>query len=249
MQQSEYFLNRHTVRNFKESPISNNLLKQMLEAASHAPNTGNMQWYSVIVTRAADKKAALAPTHFSQPAAVNADVLLTFCIDLRRFEHWSRINKAQPGFDNFQSFIAAAMDASLFAQQFCTIAEMNGIGTCYLGTTAYNAPQIAEVLELPERVIPLITVAAGYPVEEGKPSLRLPIGVVMHRETYHDATDDEIRDAYKEIEADSQHFVDENHKQTLAQVFTDIRYPRQSSEQFSKIYLDFLAKNKFDFTK
>ncbi len=98
-----------------------------------------MQLYSVIVTRDEDAKKRLAPAHFNQPSATGADVVLTFCADFNRFEKWCEARNAQPGYDNFQSLMWAVIDTTIFAQQFCTIAEMNGLGTCYLGTTTYNA--------------------------------------------------------------------------------------------------------------
>lgn len=243
----DYFNNRHTVRKYQDSDIPLAQIKAMLEAAAHAPNTGNMQWYSVIITRDKEQKQRLAPAHFNQQSVCCASAVLTFCIDIRRFEHWCRLNNAVPGFNNFQSFVAAIIDTSLFAQQFCTIAEMDGFGTCYLGTTTYNAPQIAEILELPERVVPVTTITLGVPTSEetAGPTTRLPVQSLIHEETYKDATDDEIKEWYNQIETESQHFVDENNKETLAQVFTDIRYPRESAEYFSKVYSEFLNKNKF----
>lgn len=247
MTTSEYFNNRHTVRKYQEKEIPESLIKEILTAASHAPNTGNMQWYSVVITRDKANKETLAPAHFNQPSVTGASAVLTFCIDLRRFEHWCDINRAVPGFNNFQSFVAAIIDTSIFAQQACTIAELSGLGTCFLGTTTYNAPQIAEALRLPERVVPVITLTLGYPTdaEPSGPTTRLPVEAIMHNETYTDPTDEQIRSWYNKIEEESQHFVDENSKETLAQVFTDIRYPRQSAEYFSKVYLDFLKENKF----
>ncbi len=219
----------------------------MIEAASHAPNTGNMQWYSVVVTKDASQKRLLAPAHFNQPTVESAAAVLTFCIDLNRFEKWCRISGAEPGFENFQSFVAGIIDTSLFAQQFCTIAEMNGLGTCYLGTTTYNAPQIAEALRLPHRVVPVTTVTVGIPADDAHTggTWRLPVGAVMHREFYAEPADEKIKEWYAPIERESQHFVDENNKTSLAQVFTDVRYPRASAEYFSKIYSDMLKENGF----
>ena len=141
-----------TVRKFSGKRVSRELLGEMLEAAAHAPTNGNMQLYSVIITRDAERKRLLSPTHFNQPASVGADVLVTFCADFNRFVKWCYARDAKPGYDNFQSFMSAVFDTVILAQQFCTIAEQEGLGTCYLGTTAYNAPQIAEILELPKRV-------------------------------------------------------------------------------------------------
>lgn len=245
-----YFNNRHTVRRYSDRHIDDSLLEAMLEAASHAPNTGNMQWYSVIVTRDEDMKRRLAPAHFNQPQATSSDVVLTFCVDLLRFEKWCTERRAKPGFDNFQSFVAALIDTSIVAQQLCTIAEMNGIGSCYLGTTTYNAPMIAETLSLPERVVPVATVSLGYPAEgsvDDGPSWRLPAEAWVHRERYAAPSTGDIDRWYAPLESDPQSdvYVKENDKQTLAQVFTDVRYPADAAEAFSKSYIDFLRKNRF----
>lgn len=242
-----FFLNRRSRRTFTGKEVSDSFLTAMLEAASHAPTTGNMQLTSVVVTRTEEGKKRLCPCHYNQPACVNAPVMLTFCADLRRFELWCRQRKAEPGFENFQSLMAAILDTTVFAQQFCTIAEMEGLGTCYLGTTTYNAPEIAEVLGLPERVVPVITVALGYPADEGEDAGRLPVDSVIHFESYKDYTPEDIDAIYAEKEGreDSRKFIAENGKETLAQVFTDIRYPREGAEATSRTFLDLLHKNKF----
>lgn len=247
MEQIEFFLNRHTVRAYSKDGISDESLTGMIEAASHAPNTGNMQWYSVVITRDTAQKKRLSPAHFNQPSVEGAAAVLTFCIDLNRFEKWCRLNDAAPGFGNFQSFVAAIIDTCLFAQQFCTIAEMNGLGTCYLGTTTYNAPRIAEILKLPHRVVPVTTVTVGVPADNtcSTGTRRLPVEAIMHSEVYAEPSDGQIKEWYAPIERESQHFVDENNKTTLAQVFTDVRYPRESAEYFSKVYGDLLKENGF----
>lgn len=244
----KYFKNRVTVRNFSDREVSRELLNEMLEAAAYAPTNGNMQLYSVIITRDPERKRLLAPTHFNQPASVGANVLVTFCADFNRFVKWCEASDANPGYDNFQSFMSAVFDTVILSQQFCTIAEQQGLGTCYLGTTAYNAPQIADILELPERVVPVITVAVGYPEGEPLKSDRIPVSAFIHDELYHDYSEPEIKEIYAEKEAreDSMQFISENGKKTLAQVFTDVRYPKDTNEAFSKIYLDFIRRQGFD---
>lgn len=243
----EYFSTRRTVRRYSRRKVDDALLREMLEAASHAPTTGNMQLYSVVVTRSEDGKKALAPAHFNQPSVTGCDVVLTFCADYNRFVKWCEASGAEPGYDNFQSFITAVLDTALFAQQFCTIAEMHGLGCCYLGTTTYNAPQIADALGLPDRVVPVTTLTVGYPEGEAPLSDRLPVEAIMHSERYADYTSESVKAFYAEKEArdDSRRFVEENGKQSLAQVFTDVRYTRPASEHFSQVYLDFIRERCF----
>lgn len=240
---SDYFVTRRTVRKYADRDVAPDLLNELLEAAIHAPTTGNMQLYSIIVSRDAERKRALAPAHFNQPAVVNAPVVLTFCADCNRFVKWCAMRDAEPGYDNFQSFISAMLDTAIVAQQFCTVAEMNGLGTCYLGTTTWNAPQIADTLGLPPMVIPVITVTLGWPDGEAPVSDRLPLAAVVHDECYADYTAEAIDRFYapKEALPENKGFVAENSKNTLAQVFTDVRYPRAANEEFSRIFYDFLG--------
>lgn len=247
----DFFKNRSTLRKYSsEKQVSDATLDSLLEAASHAPTTGNMQLYSVVVTRDKEMKERLAPLHFNQPAARGCSVMLTFCADFRRFEKWCEERDATPGFRNYHSFITALIDTALFAQQFVTLAELNGIGSCYLGTVTYNAEKIAEVLELPDRVVPVICLTVGYP-EEGvgfpPASDRIPVEGVVHKETYHDYSKEDIDRLfeYKENLEESKGFVKENGKTTLAQVFTDIRYPGAMNEEVSKAFDAFVKKKGY----
>ncbi len=243
----DYFASRRTIRRYTDRPVSDSLLTELVERAAHAPTTGNMQLCSVVVTRRPETIAALAPAHFNQPASTGCKAMLTFCADLNRFEKWCKARDAKPGFENIQSFMAAVFDAVIFAQQFVTVAEQAGLGTCYLGTTTYNAAKVAEILDLPERVVPVLTVATGWPADEGEDSGRLPVEAIMHFERYKDYSVEDIDRLYaaKEARDDSRRFVKENGKKTLAQVFTDVRYPQSTSDAFSVTFIDFLRKNRF----
>jgi nitroreductase len=241
------FKNRRSVRSFSKREVSTEQLNTLLEAASHAPTTGNMQLYSVVVTRDEQIKQRLAPAHFSQPASVNAPIMLTFCADHNRFEKWCRQRNAVPGYNNFQSFTTAVLDVTIFAQQFCILAELNGLGCCYLGTTTYNPQTIAEVLNLPNRVVPILTIALGWPEGETFTSDRLPLTAIVHNDTYTDYTPDAIDKAFAEKEAldSTNKFIAENGKQTLAQVFTDVRYTKKDAEYFSDCLENFIKRQGY----
>ncbi|MCH5329259.1 MAG: nitroreductase family protein, partial [Coprobacter sp.] len=160
---------------------------------------------------------------------------------------WCERRNARPGYDNFQSFYTATLDAALAAQQFCTAAELCGLGVCYLGTTTYNAPQIIEALSLPKLVVPVTTVTVGYPAEIPGQVERLPLEAVVHAERYNDYSDGDIDRLYADKEAlpENRKFVTENGKETLAQVFTDVRYPKANNEYFSEVFLRVIREQGF----
>lgn len=244
----ESIKNRRTIRKYQSKDIPAELLNSLLEESFRASTMGNMQLYSVVVTRDQEMKAKLAPAHFNQPMVTSAPVVLTFCADFNRFSKWCRQRKAEPGYDNPISFLNAATDALLVTQNFCTLAEENGLGICYLGTTIYNPDQIVEVLELPELVMPVATITVGYPDECPEQPDRLPLAGIVHEETYHDYTPEMIDEiyAYKESLPENKHFVEINHTETLAQIFTDIRYKKSDNELMSETLRRTLKKQGFE---
>ena len=153
-----------------------------------------MQVYSIIITRDEEKKRELAPFHFNQKMVTEAPVVLTFCADFNRFSKWCLLRKADPGYDNFLSFMTAAIDALLVAQTFCIAAEAKGLGICYLGTTTYMAHKIIEVLKLPKGVVPVTTSLWAGLLEKPEQVDRLPLEAIVHNETYCDYTSERYRD-------------------------------------------------------
>ncbi len=243
----EILLNRKTIRKYNTNNVSEELLNELLEASSRSSTTGNMQVYSIIVSRDSNMKAKLAPCHFNQPMVKDAPVVLTFCADFNRFNMWCRQRNAEPGYDNFLSFITASIDALLAAQTLCIAAEAKGLGICYLGTTTYTADKIIDILELPKGVVPITTITLGWPDEDPEQVDRLPLSAIVHNEKYKDYSASDIDQIYssKEDREDSKLFVKENDKETLAQVFTDIRYKKADNEHFSNVLLEVLKKQGF----
>ena len=195
-------LTRRSIRKYTSQDVSDELLNRLMTEAARTQTMGNLQLYSVIVTRSADMKAKLAPAHFNQPMVKEAPVVLTICADFNRTSTWAKCRKAEPGYDNFLSFINAATDALLYTQTLCNLMDEEGLGYCYLGTTVYQPQQIIDTLQLPKLVM-------------------------------------------KENLEENQNFVRINNKETLAQIFTDIRYTRKDNEAMSEGLLTTLKQQGF----
>ena len=243
----ECILNRRSIRKYADRPVDDALLKRLLEEAERAQNMGNLQLYSVVVTRSEKKKAELAPCHFNQPMVMGAPVVLTFCADYHRTTRWCEEREATPGYDNFLSFLNAATDALLYCQTFCTLAEAAGLGLCYLGTTLYTPEKIIDILQLPQLVMPVATITLGWPDEAPAQSDRLPLSAVCHEETYAPVTREVIDRDYSPKEAlpENQEFRRINQKKTLAQIFTDLRYTKKDNEAMSAGLLQALRRQGF----
>lgn len=238
---------RRSIRRYQDKDVDNTLLTRLIKEAERTQTMGNLQLYSVVVTRSEELKAKLAPAHFNQPMVTGAPVVLTFCADYRRTTLWAEQRQATPGYDNPLSFVNAMTDALLFCQTFCNLAEEEGLGCCFLGTTVYQPQSIIDTLQLPELVFPVATITLGWPDENPPLSDRLPVSTIIHEETFHDycVADIDKAYAYKEQLDENKEFVKINNKQTLAQVFTDCRYTKADCEAMSETLLEALRKQKF----
>ena len=238
---------RKSIRKYSDKAVSDELLTRLIDEAQHTQTMGNLQLYSVVVTRSEEMKRKLAPAHFNQPMATEAPVVLTICADFNRTTRWCEERNAMPGYDNILSFQNAATDALLFTQTLCNLAEEEGLGYCFLGTTVYMPQLIIDVLKLPRLVMPVATLTLGWPAEEPNVSDRLPVEAIIHNETYCDYSRDAINTLYNNKEGlkENIEFCRINNKETLAQVFTDIRYTKKDNESMSKNWLETLKKQEF----
>lgn len=240
-------LEHRTIRKYRPQPIPEIVLEKILQAGIRASTTGNMQVYSIIVTKETENREKVAPFHFNQPLVTQAPVLLTFCADFNRFNKWCEARNAVPGYDNFLSFYTASIDALLVAQNVAVAAESFGLGICYLGTTTYNADKLIEFYKLPKGVVPVTTLAVGYPDEEPDLTDRLPMKAVIHNEFYQDYNTENIDQLYKEKENLLLHkkLVEENKTENLAQIFTEKRYPKKDNVVFSVKFLKTIEEQGF----
>jgi len=238
-----------SIRKYSSAVIPDDILQDILLCGVRSSNTGNMQLYSVIVTKDEINKGLLAPLHFNQSMVKEAPVVLTICFDFNRFYKWCSINNTKAAFSNLLWLLNGAIDASILAQNICVAAESYGLGICYLGTTLYNATEISDVLNLPKGVIPITTLTIGYPEIVPELTDRLPLDSIVHWEKYQDFNDDQIRNFYsKKEELDtSKRFVVENGKDNLAQVYTEVRYKSGDNTHFSMKLLKMLVDQGFVF--
>ena len=229
----EVMLRHRSIRRFTEEPVGEALLREIVESGLRASNTGNMQLYSVIATREEPRRSQLLQLHYGQCAT--APLLLTICTDVHRYHRYCQVNQCDEPYGNLLWWASALVDASLFAQNLGLAAEARGLGFCHLGTVMYNTAQIAALLECPEGVVPVITLALGHPAEEGRMSERIGPEGVLHSEVYHPYTDDDIRriHAVRDTDPFNREMVRQNGTRNYCEIFTTKRYPRQLNEEVS----------------
>jgi hypothetical protein len=190
-----------------------------------------------------------------QEMVLEAPLVVTFCADFRRMRKWLRINDAPDNFDDFFAFLVAAVDAILVSQNVALAAESKGLGICYMGSTLANADEIGEILELPEGVFPVVGFTLGWPDEDPAPRDRLPLDGLVHHEVYHDHSDEEIREIYRERDRAGwdrymsiprlRELIEEHDVENLAQIYTVVKYTREGHQKYTKAVLEYLVTQGF----
>lgn len=244
-----------SIRKYKPIPVTDELIHEILESGTRASSSGNMQAYSVIVTQSQNLKEKMLKAHFNQSMVLEAPVLLTFCADFHRMRKWLKLSKAPLNFDNLMSFLIATIDATLFSQNVALAAESRGLGICYMGTTLASCGEIAKILKCPDHVVPVVGFSLGYPDEDPQPRSRLPLEGLVHKEVYKDYTKTQIKKIYckKEREGFARFMSQELLKKkvlssgskNLAQIYTKIKYTRESHIEYSEIVTNCLKQKGF----
>jgi len=249
-------IHRHrSIRKYKPDPVPENILSEILAAGIRASSSGNMQVFSIIVTRDRATREQLYAPHMKQHMVLEAPILMTFCADFNRMRKWLKLNNAPDNFDNFMSFMIAAIDATLVSQNVALAAEAKGLGICYLGSTLANCDRIGKILALPHGVIPVVGYSLGYPAEDPAIRDRLPLDGLVHNEVYQDYTDERIREIYHERDIKGwkrymniswlRQMVEKSGAENLAQIYTMVKYTRDTHQEFSKTVLDYLKTQDF----
>src|SRR5210317_1936563 len=90
-----------SIRSFTSQAIDDALLNDLLFTGLRSSSAGNMQTWSVIVTRDKAVKRQMYHLHGDQEMILQAPVLLTFCADVFRKREWIHVNNSKQSFDDF----------------------------------------------------------------------------------------------------------------------------------------------------
>jgi nitroreductase len=244
-------LRHKSIRSFKSDNISDKLLKKIIGCGHRSSTSGNLQSWSVIVTRDTEKKQKLYTYHLEQEMILQAPLVLTFCCDHSRTWTWLKENSAAKSFDDLLGFMKGAFDALIAAQTISLAAESEGLGICYMGTTLWAADKITELLELPKGVIPVTSLVMGYPNENPIQRDRLPLEAIMHNEKYQPWTPSKIQELYQEKDQagwkrymslpGNAEKIERFKIGNLAQYYTsELKYGKTRHLEVSKMYLSLL---------
>lgn len=173
------------VSDFDRTEISDDLLNTIVGAAMPAPSTADVQPWEVIAIRTPEQKlgisAAMLDSHLRPNTGgekrrhwlVNAPLVLVVCLDHVR---------AKVRFGERGEKLFGIQDTGFAIQNIRLVALENGVKSCLL--REFDPEQMAQLLELPRHVEPLILIAMGFSSIEPKEMTHLELDDYLHHEKW-----------------------------------------------------------------
>src|SRR5579863_8481371 len=205
-------LMRRTQRRYADRAVPDSLVRLLLAAAFSASSKSDFQQASCVWLKdraGRDRLAALFP---DMPWIGTAPVFLVFLGDARRLERLAALRGHAHDNGALEGFFNAAIDAALALQSCVLAAETLGLGTCPISVLRNRIGDVAEILELPDKVFPVAGLCLGYPAQAGFISMRLPFEATVHVDRYDDSGLADAVDRY-DRRRDARHSIGDRQRQ------------------------------------
>ena len=201
-------LRHHSVRAYRPDPLPDGTLETLVAAAQSAATSSNMQTWSVVAVTDPAAKAAFATIASGQAHIEECPLFLVFLADLSRAgriaEHQGQPLESLPF---FETFLVAAVDAALAAQNAVIAAESLGLSTVYIGALRNDPEAVARELGLPAGAFGIFGLCVGY-ADGAKPAgirPRLPQAAILHHGRYDTTREPAILSDYDRTFEASRH--------------------------------------------
>ncbi|MFA6362191.1 nitroreductase family protein [Methanoregula sp.] len=163
---------RSSVREYEETPLSEDEIGYILSCASTAPSAGNLEAWDVVVVTDEEVRLALAAAAFGQQHIEDAPALFVVCANYVR-------SMSQYG---ERGILYAVEDATIACTYMMLATHARGLHSCWTG--AFDEDEVREALGLPPHIRPLAILAAGHGHPPARLAERMDTGEHVHRDVW-----------------------------------------------------------------
>jgi nitroreductase len=169
MEVKDAILRRKSIRGYEETPVPEEKLNAVLEAARMAPSGANRQPWKFVVVRDSEKRKALSMAAGGQGHVEGAPVVIAAVGTMPENMMMSEV----PGYP---------VDLAIAVDHMTLAAVDEGLGTCWIG--AFKQDKAREVLSVPDscKIVALLTL--GFPKDQGRPKERKLLNEIICYDTY-----------------------------------------------------------------
>ena len=235
-------LDRKSIRVFEEKKISPEDKALIIEAAANAPTAGNQQLYTIIDVTNQELKEKLVVTCDNQPFIAEADLVLIFCADCKKWHDGFQSAGCEPRDPGVGDLLLAVSDANIAAQNAVTAAWSLGIGSCYIGDVMENCEEQRKLLNLPKYVFPAAMLVFGYPTQQQKDRVkpeRAKAQYIVHENGYHEMDAKDLEGLFEKGKGQNTY---ENYMKAFCNRKYNSDFSREMSRSVGEYLKDFINK-------
>lgn len=161
---------RHSVRAFKSDSISEEKITVILDAATKAPSSGNLQSYRIFVVSQNSEKNQLVDSAHGQGYISEAPIVLVFCADPKR---------CSTEYGNRGENLFSIQDATLACAYSQMAAHNLGLSSVWIGS--FDEEKVSNILNVSDELRPIAILPIGIPNETPEATPRRPIEEVIQK--------------------------------------------------------------------
>src|ERR1700730_7818820 len=160
------------------------LIRLLCACALSAPSKSDLQQADIVMVRAKAKQASIAALIADMPWIAQAPAFLVFLANGRRLAQIAAMRGKPFPNHHLDLFFNAVADSAIVLATFMRAAAAVGLGCCPISAIRDHAEVVSELLDLPERVIPVAGLCVGWPAEEARITPRLGLALTLHEDRY-----------------------------------------------------------------
>jgi len=182
-------------RRYLSRAIEPALLRLLCACALSAPSKSDLQQADIVIVNDKDIRKQIVATIPDMPWIEDAPAFLVFVANGERLPLIARERGKPFPNDHLDQFFNATVDSAIVLATFMRAASAVGLGCCPISAIRDHPDVVSDLLQLPNRAIPIAGLCVGWPAQSGSITPRLSLNTTLHVDHYGE------RDVAAEIDA------------------------------------------------
>ena len=190
--------NRTSVREFvKGRGISEQIVRDILQAGINAPSAGNIQPRTFIIVQNQAVKERLYELCEEQAFMKDAPLWVVICVDLHRHLKAAKLTGVDYDYTGILPYTFGVLDAALSLENMVIAAEAMGLGSVIIGSIIEHPEKAKEILKLPRHCLVVAILCIGYPKEHPKKREKWSYGVIVCKDGYQAVRKEDVTEYWR----------------------------------------------------
>jgi nitroreductase len=169
----EVLKSRRSIRKYTDEDVSDESVRQIIEAGMLAPSAGNMQSWEFIIVRDQTTKYSLSQESLGQKHILDVPVVIVVVAN-------TKIAEKRYGSRGRDVYCFLGTGAAI--QNMLLTAASLGLGTSWVGS--FKEHPVQDILNLPAEIRPVGVIALGHPAETPDIPKRRNYKEIVHNEKW-----------------------------------------------------------------